>query len=433
MPYPRPRGCQLASEGSLVSTVSSTEYSAADSVADDTRHVPIRTGTPEFAQTNRALFFGGFSTFALLYCVQPLMPLFSREFGLSPAQSSLSLSVSTAALAVALLFASALSDSIGRKAVMCFALWASALMTMCCAMVESYTQLLLLRGLLGLVLAGLPAVAMAYLSEEIDSPSLGYSMGLYIGGSAFGGMIGRVMTSVLSDFFSWRMALMALGLAGLAAAFEFWRSLPQSKNFRPIRFAPASMLSGVRRHFSDDGLPWLFCLAFLLLGCFTSLYNYMGYRLMEAQFGLSQSVVGGIFSLYLIGIFSSVWSGKLADRFGRRHVLWILISVMMTGLLLTLSSMLPMIVLGIALFTFGFFGGHSAASSWVGRRAKPPQALASALYLFFYYMGSSVVGSFTGSVWKSSGWSGVVAVLGTVLIAGMLISIRLRGLAPLKS
>lgn len=414
------------------------EYASANQItvagiAIDAGHTPIRAGTPAFTRTNRALFFGGFSTFALLYCVQPLMPLFSREFNLSPAQSSWSLSISTATLAIALLFASALSDKLGRKIMMCFALSASALMTVACALVDSYTHLLILRGLLGLVLAGLPAVAMAYLSEEIDPPSLGYSMGLYIGGSAFGGMTGRVLTSLLSDVLSWRVALAVLGVAGLAAAFEFWRSLPPSKNFRPVAFAPVAMVRGVRRHFSDGGLPWLFCLAFLLLGCFTSLYNYMGYRLMDAQFGLRQSEVGALFSLYLIGIFSSVWSGKLADRFGRRHVLWILISIMLAGLLLTLSSSLPVIVLGIALFTFGFFGGHCAASSWVGRRAQAPQALASALYLFFYYLGSSVVGSLTGSVWQAYGWSGVVVTLGVCLAAAMLISIRLRGLVPIPA
>ena len=392
----------------------------------------IRAGTPEFRHTNRALFLGGFSTFALLYSVQPLMPQFSSEFYLSPSQSSWALSASTAALAVALLFASALSDNIGRKALMCFALAASAVMTIGCAFVESFSQLLVLRVILGIVLAGLPAVAMAYLSEEIDPPSLGYSMGLYIGGSACGGMSGRVLTALLSDFLSWRIALGMLGVAGLAAAVEFWRSLPASKNFHPISFNSTDILKGIRQHCADSGLPWLFCLAFLLMGCLVSMYNYIGYRLTEAQFGLRTSEVAGIFSIYLIGIFGSVWSGKLADKFGRRHVLWILLLIMMAGLLLTLSNSLAMIIAGMALFTFGFFGGHSTASSWVGRRADSPQALASGLYLFFYYLGSSVIGSFSGNLWTSSGWGGVVGGLAFLLTIALGISVYLRGLAPLK-
>jgi YNFM family putative membrane transporter len=135
--------------------------------------------------------------------------------------------------------------------------------------------------------------------------------------------------------------------------------------------------------------------------------------------------------LYLIGIFSSVWAGKLADRLGRRGVLWIMMAVMLSGLLLTLWNWLPAIAVGMALFTFGFFAAHSVASSWVGRRAAPPRALASALYLFFYYVGSSVIGSLTGVLWAHAGWPGVVAMLGTTLGGGLLIALRLRHLLPL--
>jgi YNFM family putative membrane transporter len=50
-----------------------------------------------------------------------------------------------------------------------------------------------------------------------------------------------------------------------------------------------------------------------------------------------------------LGIYSSVWAGRLADRYGRRHVLWALIAIPPAGLLLTLSNWLPLIVLGVAL------------------------------------------------------------------------------------
>ena len=391
----------------------------------------IAVGTADFKRTNRAMFFGGFSCFALLYCVQPLMPLLAHEFALTPAQSSLSLSISTGALALSLLASSVVSDRIGRKPIMVAAMAIAALMTVACAFADGYAQLLVMRALLGLALGGMPAVAMAYLGEEIEPVSLGLSMGLYISGSAFGGMVGRVLASTLSDFLSWRVALGVIGVAGVLAAGEFWRSLPESRHFRRGPGGMGALTDGLRQHFSDAGLPWLFALAFLLMGCFVSAYNYIGYRLLGAPFGLRQSVVGGISFLYLLGIFSSVWAGKLADRLGRRGVLWLVMSVMAAGLGLTLSHALPLIVLGMALFTFGFFATHSVTSSWVGRRARPPQALASALYLFFYYLGSSVVGWLAGHLWAWGGWNGVVLLLGTLLGGALLIARRLRSLLPL--
>lgn len=391
----------------------------------------IAAASADFKRTNRALFFGGFSCFALLYSVQPLLPVLSHQFALTAAQSSVTLSISTAALAASMLASSALSDRIGRKPLMVAALVLAAVFTLLCAGAQSYAQLLLLRAALGLALGGMPAIAMAYLGEEIEPASLGLSMGLYISGSAFGGMLGRVLTSVLSDVFSWRVALAAMGVAGLLSAWEFWRSLPPSRHFHASADGWRALPAGLRQHFSDAGLPWLFALSFLLMGCFVSMYNYIGYRLLGAPYGLRQSTVGAISFMYLLGIYSSVWAGRLADRLGRRGVLWLLTTIMPAGLLLTWSNALPLIVVGIAVFTFGFFAAHSVASSWVGRRALAPKALASALYLFFYYLGSSVLGSATGVLWGRWGWPGVVAALGAALTLALLIGLRLRKLAPL--
>jgi len=86
----------------------------------------IEKGTPAFMKTVLALFSGGFATFALLYCVQPMMPLLSQEFSINAAQSSLVLSVSTGMLAFGLLVTGPISDRIGRKPVMVFALLCAA-------------------------------------------------------------------------------------------------------------------------------------------------------------------------------------------------------------------------------------------------------------------------------------------------------------------
>ena len=420
------------SDSSLAFAASTTAVSPAASPAPaPVPRAAIAKGTPAFKRSNRALFFGGFSTFSLLYCVQPLMPVLSHEFHLTPAQSSWSLSVSSGLLAISLVLLSAVSDRYGRKPLMVASMFSAAILTILSAFAQDYAQLLAIRAMLGVALGGMPAVAMAYLGEEIEGPSLGLSMGLYIAGSAFGGMSGRLIASMLSDFLSWRWALGVLGVAGVLAAAEFWRSLPASNNFVPGTKGWKALPHAVRQHFSDQGLPWLFCLAFVLMGCFVSLYNYIGYRLLAAPFGLRQSTVGLLAFLYLIGIFSSVWAGRLVDRLGRRGVLWIMLSIMLAGIALTLFDYLPLIVLGMALATFGFFASHSIASSWVSRRARAPQALASAFYLLFYYLGSSLIGSASGMMWGFDGWTGVVAMLGVCLGGGVLIALKLRHLQPL--
>jgi len=393
----------------------------------------IAAGTPAFWATARAMFVGGFATFAMLYGLQPLMPMFSDEFALSPAAASGVVSAATGAIALMLIPASLLADRLGRKPLMNAALFAAALLTLACGFAQSFSQLLVLRVLLGVVLSGLPAVAMAYLAEEIDPLSLGRSMGLYIAGNGLGGLCGRLLVAAIADWTSWRTALLVLGAIGMAAAIEFWRSLPASRHFQPSRLSTSMVLQGARRHFADAGMPWMFVIGFLMMGCFVSLYNYLGYRLAAPPFNLRPSLLGAVFSLYIVGMVGSAVVGRLADRFGRRHVLWIMICLMAAGLALTLAASLIVVMLGIALATFGFFGAHAVVSSWVGRRAQSARALASALYLFFFYLGSSVLGSGSGLMWEIGQWPAVAALLGFVVALSFAIALRLRRLAPLPA
>jgi len=394
----------------------------------------IAAGTPEFTRTTRAMFLGGFSTFALLYCVQPLMPVLGHDYALTPAQSSLVLAVSTAALALSLVASTVVSARLGRTPLMVAAMAIAAVMTLLSPLAHSYGQLVALRAALGLALGGMPAIAMVYLSEEMEATSLGAAMGVYISGGAFGGMAGRMLASVLGDVYSWRVALAALGVAGLYAAWEFWRSLPRSRHFTGGAIAWCGAWHGWSLHLRDGGMRALFALAFVLMGCMVSAYSYIAFRLQSAPYGLSQSVTGLVSFLYVLGIFSSVWAGRLVDRLGRRNVLWKIMALMLAGLLLTLASPLAVVVFGMAVFTFAFFAAHAIASSWVGRRAlalsRPQAGLASGLYLFFYYLGSSVVAWITGLLWSRAGWTGVVALLGAGLCGGLLIALRLRQLEP---
>lgn len=68
-------------------------------------------------------------------------------------------------------------------------------------------------------------------------------------------------------------------------------------------------------------------------------------------------------------------------------------------------------ILGLAMFTIGFFGVHTVASGWVGKRGGARRGLVSALYLSSYYLGGSVIGSAAGWPWSRWGWPGVVAAL----------------------
>jgi YNFM family putative membrane transporter len=394
-----------------------------------------RAGEPGFRRAAVALFAAGVATFALLYSPQALLPLLSEHFAVSPAAASLSLAVTTATLGLTLLLAGWVADAWGRTRVMTWSLVVAALLGLATAVAPSFAVLLLLRALEGVALAGLPAVAMAYLAEEIHGASLGLSIGLYIGGNAIGGMLGRLIAGGLADVGGWRLAVVGVGVLGFVCALAFMRLLPPSVHFVPRPFRPRRMIAGMRLHLTEPGLLRLDAVGALLMGAFVAVYNGLAFRLEAPPYGLGQVAIAAIFLVYPIGSFSSAWAGRLADRVGRRPVLPLAILLAGAGVALTGGHALPVVVLGVATLTAGFFAGHSVASSWVGRRGSGglgSAAQASALYLLAYYGGSSFGGIAAGAAWSGGHWAAVMTVAGGLLACALVLSLRLRRTPPLR-
>ncbi|MDR5783867.1 MFS transporter [Caballeronia sp. LZ065] len=372
-----------------------------------------------------ALFLAGFSTFSLLYCVQPLLPAFAREFGIGAAASSLSLSLSTGFLAVSILCAGALSERVGRRGLMFVSMTSAALFNLLAASASSWDLMLVWRALEGFTLGGVPAVAMAYLAEEIAPEGLGFAMGLYVGGTAFGGMIGRIGMSALEQYFSWRTAMSTIGVIDLLAALAFVMLLPPSRRF--VKRTDLTLRHHLRlwqAQLLHTRLPFVFAIGFLVMGAFVTVYNYAGFRLIAPPFNLDSTQCGLIFGAYLFGMVSSSSAGALADKLGRAPVLISGVVVLAAGLALTLSASLMAVIAGIVLVTIGFFITHSVASSWVGRMAGSAKGHAASLYLLAYYLGSSVLGSIGGAFWQHGAWPAVAAYVAVLLALCLCVALR---------
>ncbi|KJU78115.1 membrane protein [Ectopseudomonas oleovorans] len=376
----------------------------------------LTRGSAGYRRATLALFCAGFATFAMLYCVQPLLPLLAAHFRVSAASSSLALSLTTLSLALCLLVSGALAESWGRKPVMAAALGLAAMLGIACALVEEWGSLLVLRALLGLALSGLPALAMAYVGEEFDPEALPAAMGLYIGGTALGGLLGRLLAGLLSDLGGWPWALGGIAGLGLLALGLFLWLLPPSRHFTAQPLSLRGLLRNFALHLSNPRLRVLFALAFLLMGGFVALFNYVGFRLAGEPFNLSATVIGLLFTVYLLGIFSAGWAGRLVPRFGARQVLHGGIGLMLLGVAMCAAPWLSAAVVGLALFTLGFFAAHAVASGQVGIHAQGAKAQASALYLCAYYLGSSLVGYVGGYVWEHAGWLALLGVLASLFI-----------------
>ncbi|HZG17274.1 MAG TPA: MFS transporter [Candidatus Bathyarchaeia archaeon] len=389
----------------------------------------ITQGSHAFRKSNIAFFAAGFNTFAILYSTQPLMPEFTKEFHISPTLASLSLSVTTISLAIGMLLFGSLSEIWGRKRVMMMSMIAASILSILTAISPTYEFMLVFRVIQGFALGGLPSIAMAYLSEEMEPESLGIAMGLYISGNSLGAVAGRIFSGMLTDMFNWHVALGTISFISILACLIFFVYLPNSQNFIPRSPKIGMLFTALVSHLKDPILFLLYSIGFLLLASNAALFNYIGYVLTAPPYSLSQTLVGWIFLVYLVGMYSSVWVAKMARKHGQHKVMALSLLITFAGTCLTLDSNLWIKILGLPIMTFGFFGGHSIASGWVGRRAPHNKAQASSLYLCFYYVGSSIGGTTAGLFWSSFGWGGVVSIIAGFLVLGLVLSVLLAKLA----
>ena len=302
---------------------------------------PYLPGTAGYRRVMVAMFLAGMSTFVLLYDVQALLPELVEAYAVTPTRATLALSLTTAALALSLLVAGPVSEVVGRTRLIHLALWTSSAVGVACAIAPTWGWLLGLRMLQGVTLAGLPAVATAYLREELHPAAHGRAFGLYIGGTALGGMAGRVVTAPVADAVGWRWGLAAAAAFALVCAALVAWLLPASRHFVSRPAGAGAVLAGARAAVGDRALLALYVLGACGIGAMVAVFNALGFRLSSTPYDLSVGTISLVYLVYALGTVSSATSGRIADRIGRRATIPAGCALALVGVWLTLSGSLP--------------------------------------------------------------------------------------------
>lgn len=391
-------------------------------------HAP---GSREYRRLIVGLFFAGIATFAQLYSAQAVLPQISSDLSVSPATAALSVSAATLGLALAVIPWSVVADRIGRVPAMATGVLTATVLGLSAPLSGEIITLLSLRFAEGVALGAVPAVALAYLSEEVEARHAAAAAGSYIAGTTVGGLLGRIASGIVGEVGGWRAGILSVALmCALAAALFLWLT-PRARGFVPGRLRVdrgPGILEKLRAPLRSS-LQWaLYAQGFLLMGAFVAVYNYLGFHLSAEPLALPAWLVPLLFLAYLAGTASSPWAGALASRIGRFPVLLSSIGVMAAGAVLLLVPMVAIVLPGLVLFTAGFFGAHAIASGWTPVAAGPAsRAQASSLYYFAYYAGSSLFGWMLGLVFGAASWGWFVAV-----IVGMCAAAALAAFSALR-
>ena len=410
-----------ARPGTLEGVSASVELAGAASTS--TPWAGHAAGTPTYRRIVAALIAGGLANFSLMYFVQPLLPMLATHYGVTPAESAHALSITTLTIIVGLLATGPLADRVGRVRVMRASLLLSGALGLASAFAPNWTSLLVLRGLLGLTLAGLPGAALAYLREEVDGPSHPRANAAYIAGTAVGGAAGRLLPGPLATVGGWPLAATAVSLLTIIAGVLLVVLLPPSRGFAP---RPASLRTSLLGTFAApaDRVVALLCVTgFAAMGTFVGVYNAVSFRLQSPPFLLG-AAASLVYLAYPVGIAAPALARALADRIGRGGATAGFVGLLAAAVALISLPTLSAVVAGLGLITFAFLGTHSLLSGWVvdrARRVGRGTAQAAGAYLGTYYLGSTLAGAVATWQWQAGGWTGV-AVLGLGLAAVALLT-----------
>ena len=389
-------------------------------------------GSPAYRRLLVSLFFIGVATFAQLYSPQGLLPLIATDQGVSADRAALMVSAATLGLALGVIPWSYIGDAVGRKPAMGWAIGLACLFAVLSAVTPmvgedwGFPLALVMRLVEGFMLGGVPALAVAYLNEEVSSRAAAVAAGTYVSGTTLGGLSGRIIAAPVGEQIGWKLGMLTVTALAVICVVIFLKLAPAAQNFTPRRTRMGEAVRALTGNLRSSALWVIYLQGFLTMGGFVAMYNYLGFQLTGPEFGMPLWLSSFIFLAYLAGTFSSPRAGKLASRYSRKQVLIWGNIIMMVGVGLTLISSIWMIILGMVVLTGGFFASHAVASGWAGASAVAGRAQSASLYNLGYYAGSSVLGFVGGIFLHLAGWPGTVGmVLGLAALATALVAVVL--------
>jgi YNFM family putative membrane transporter len=359
------------------------------------------------------LMLGAAGMLATMYASQAVLPDLAAEFGVAPSEAGLTISVVVLAVAVTGWVWGPLSDRIGRRRSLMLASGLLVVPSLGAAVAPTFATLLVLRALQGACMPGLLTVGIPYVAE-VFAPGLGgRAMGYYTIALVGGGVVGRVGVGLVTSVAGWRIAFALVALLPLAGVILMRRRLPEA----PVPERSAGHGIAVATQLRNPAVLVPGLAAGALFFTFVGVFSYATFRLRAPPFGFDAAATSLIFSLWALGGIGPA-AGRMADRFGWRHVALASLGAVAAGIALTLPASAATMLPALAVTTLGMFAGVTAAQLGLAAAGPADRGVASAIYFSFYYGGGALAGFLPGLGWERWGWPGVVAVAFPALCIG---------------
>jgi YNFM family putative membrane transporter len=365
-----------------------------------------RQAGPADLRLQAAVFAPVCAAFSNIYVTQPVLPVLQAEFASDLVTVSLTVSMVILGIALANLPFGSLADRVPIQPVVLTGGVVVALAGLVCALTHDLRVLIGARFLQGLFIPALTTTLAAHLARTLPAGRLGVAMGSYISATVLGGLGGRLLGGWLHPPLHWRYAFVSAAALMLTATVFALRWLPRGPAVHRPQAGAVGFLSLLRRW---DLLRLYLCAAGSF-AVFSSVFNYLPFRLAGPPFALPTEIVTLVYLVYVIGIFMGPTAGRLGNRYGTGNTLLGGVAVLAGSLLLVLVPSTAAVVAGLVGVCTGFFTVHAGAVGALNRKLSQGQGRANALYVLFYYGGGWLGITMAGFAYDQGGWAAVVAL-----------------------
>lgn len=352
------------------------------------------------------------ASFTNIYLTQPVLPVLQKEFTADMLLVSFSVSAVILGIALSNLPFGLLADRLPIHPIILTGGVMVAAGGFLCAVTDNLWMLIGARFFQGVFIPALTTCLAAYLAKTLPAERLNIVMGSYVSATVLGGLGGRLLGGWIHPPLHWRYAFVSASVLTLLATAAAVRGLPRhSEDSRPVHHSSRFLALVTRR----DLLRIYLC-AMGAFAVFSSVFNYLPYRLAAPPFGFSTEMTTLLYLVYVVGIFIGPAAGRISNRFGSGNTLIAGSAVLGGALTLILVPSICAVILGLLGTCAGFFTIHAAAVGALNRKLRSGQGRANALYVLFYYIGGWLGITGAGLAYKAGGWTALISICLLLLI-----------------
>ena len=352
------------------------------------------------------------ASFTNVYITQPVLPILQSEFAADVVLVSFSVSAVILGIAISNLPFGVLADRIAIQPIILSGGVMVVIGGLVCSLTENFWVFLGARFLQGLFIPCLTTCLAAYLAKTLPIERLNIVMGSYVSATVLGGLSGRLLGGWIHPPLHWRYAFVSAALLTIAATVAAVRGLPKPADKSKRQHDSTGFWELLTRW----ELLRMYLCAMGSFAIFSSVFNYLPYRLTAEPFAFSTEKITLLYLVYVVGIFTGPISGRISNRFGSGQTLLVGSVVSGGALGLIFLPFIPAIIVGLLGLCAGFFTIHAAAVGSLNRKLLSGQGRANALYVMFYYLGGWLGITGSGFVYKHGGWSALITILLLLLI-----------------